>query len=153
MSLEDLGNIGEFVAAVGVIISLIYLAVQIRQNTRTVRSASYQSIVNTANDLGHNFTRAPGFTDLWAQGAVDPGKLNEEQLVKLRAHLVGMFRFYENVFYQHQQGTIDRKMWPGWQHDMLIWFNRPGFRQMWQEICQRYSAEFRRFLEEHGDEL
>jgi CubicO group peptidase (beta-lactamase class C family) len=33
MSLEDLGNVGEFVAAVGVVISLIYLAIQIRQNT------------------------------------------------------------------------------------------------------------------------
>ena len=36
MSLEDLGNIGEFVAAVAVVVSLIYLAVQIRQNTRQV---------------------------------------------------------------------------------------------------------------------
>jgi hypothetical protein len=33
MSLEDLGNIGEFVAAAAVIVSLIYLAMQIRQNT------------------------------------------------------------------------------------------------------------------------
>ena len=34
MSLEDLGNIGEFVAAVALVVSLIYLAVQIRHNTR-----------------------------------------------------------------------------------------------------------------------
>ena len=37
MSLEDLGNIGELVAAIGVIISLIYLAVQILQNVAQVR--------------------------------------------------------------------------------------------------------------------
>jgi hypothetical protein len=42
MSLEDLGNIGEFVAAVGVIASLIYLAVQIRQNTDSLRAATFQ---------------------------------------------------------------------------------------------------------------
>jgi hypothetical protein len=44
MSLEDLSNIGEFVAAVAVVVSLIYLAVQIRQNTRTVKLASLQTV-------------------------------------------------------------------------------------------------------------
>jgi hypothetical protein len=40
MSLEDLGNIGELIAAIGVIISLICLALQIRQNTHAARSYS-----------------------------------------------------------------------------------------------------------------
>ncbi len=35
MSLEDLGNLGEFLGSIGVIVSLIYLALQIRQNTRS----------------------------------------------------------------------------------------------------------------------
>jgi hypothetical protein len=35
MTLEDLGNIGEFVAAIGVVVSFVYLAVQIRQVNRT----------------------------------------------------------------------------------------------------------------------
>jgi hypothetical protein len=37
LSLEDLGNIGEFISALAVVISLIYLAVQIRQNTMQMR--------------------------------------------------------------------------------------------------------------------
>jgi hypothetical protein len=41
MSLEDLGNIGELIAAIGVIASLVYLAVQIRANTNQVRSAEH----------------------------------------------------------------------------------------------------------------
>ena len=58
MTLEDLGNIGEFVAAIAVVISLIYLAVQIRQNTRSVRASSYHAVVtnlsNLAADIGRN---------------------------------------------------------------------------------------------------
>ena len=46
MTLQDLGNIGEFIAAIGVIASLIYLAVQIRQNTRTLRGTFHDSSVN-----------------------------------------------------------------------------------------------------------
>ena len=42
MTLQDLGNIGEFVGAIGVIASLVYLAVQIRQNTTSVRASTFQ---------------------------------------------------------------------------------------------------------------
>jgi hypothetical protein len=42
LSLVDLGNLGEFVAAIGVIVSFIYLAFQIRQNTRSMRANAYQ---------------------------------------------------------------------------------------------------------------
>lgn len=38
MTLEDLGNLGEFLGAIGVIVTLVYLAVQVRQNTRMMRA-------------------------------------------------------------------------------------------------------------------
>ena len=43
MTLQDLGNIGEFVGAIGVVTSFVYLAIQIRQNTRAIRLSSMQS--------------------------------------------------------------------------------------------------------------
>ena len=43
MSLEALGNIGEFVGALAVVISLLYLAAQMRQNSPLVRASTYQS--------------------------------------------------------------------------------------------------------------
>ena len=43
MSLEDLGNLGEFIGAFAVVISLVYLAIQIRQNTAQIRENSQVS--------------------------------------------------------------------------------------------------------------
>ncbi len=51
MTLQDLGNIGEFVAAIATLITLIYLAAQIRQNTRAVRSASLDSVATSNKAL------------------------------------------------------------------------------------------------------
>ena len=48
MTLSDLGNIGEMLGGVAVLVTLVYLALQIRQNTRTMRSAAHHS----ANQLG-----------------------------------------------------------------------------------------------------
>ena len=42
-TLQDLGSLGEFVGAIGVVVSLVYLAQQMRQNTTSVRAASFNS--------------------------------------------------------------------------------------------------------------
>ena len=44
MSLNDLANIGQVIGAIAVVISLIYVALQIRQNTNAVRSATAQTV-------------------------------------------------------------------------------------------------------------
>ena len=43
MTLEDLGNLGEFIGAIAVVASLVYLAIQIRQNTARIRENSHVS--------------------------------------------------------------------------------------------------------------
>ena len=44
MSLEDLGNLGDFIGSIAVIVTLIYLAIQIRQNTATTKVQIRQAI-------------------------------------------------------------------------------------------------------------
>ena len=44
MTIEELGNLGEFVAAIAVLISLIYLAMQIRQNTSQLKQSTFNEI-------------------------------------------------------------------------------------------------------------
>jgi hypothetical protein len=45
MNLNDLANLGQIIGAVAVVISLFYVASQIRQNTNAVRSATAQTDV------------------------------------------------------------------------------------------------------------
>ena len=55
MTLQDLGNIGEFVAAVAVFVSLLYLAIQIRQNTKSVRTSTYQAVLDSSHRVNELF--------------------------------------------------------------------------------------------------
>ena len=51
MSLEQLANLGEFLGGIAVIVSLVYLAVQVRRNTRATNLSAYQECVRASNDL------------------------------------------------------------------------------------------------------
>ena len=50
MNWEAAGAIGEIVGAIGVLATLIYLAAQIRDNTRSLQAASLQSVLDGPRD-------------------------------------------------------------------------------------------------------
>ena len=58
MSLQDLGNLGELIAAVATVLTLAYLAVQLKQNTNALRSQTFQQssmdMSLTANAISSN---------------------------------------------------------------------------------------------------
>ena len=49
--LDALGNIGDFLGGIGVVVTLLYLASQIRQNTRSLRASAHQSITSHIAEL------------------------------------------------------------------------------------------------------
>ena len=58
MTLSDLGSLGEFVGSIAVVLSLIYLAFQIRQNTKSIRASTHHGMVESSNSLAFRFTEA-----------------------------------------------------------------------------------------------
>ena len=77
MSLEDLGNIGEFIAAIAVVLSLIYLAVQIRQNTRSVRMASHYAVMSEFRTNIRVLTQDPELASAYQAGLEHPDQLSD----------------------------------------------------------------------------
>ena len=110
MSLEDLGNIGELIGALGVIVSLFYLAYQIRQNTRALHSSCYaQSVeqawlVNVA--VAQDAALARLFSEVASGNALTPA---EES--RFSAAIDNLFFALENLFRQYERGLLDADTW------------------------------------------
>ena len=71
VTLEDLGNVGEFVAAIATLITLIYLAVQIRQNTGSVKAAAAQSVLAALNEALQSAASTPQLARVVVLGQAD----------------------------------------------------------------------------------
>jgi len=57
--IENLGNIGDFVGGIGVVVTLVYLATQIRQNTRAIRLASIQQVMGSSVSIHEAASAGP----------------------------------------------------------------------------------------------
>jgi hypothetical protein len=154
MSLEDLGNIGEFVAAVAVVVSLIYLAVQIRQNTRSVRMASHHSISTTMHELSKTMVYEPAVADLWRRGSHDLDSLSNDERMRFETIAAWLFRMYEELFPYHKRGQIEANFWKTRSRNMLAYLTLPGVRQWWETTQltfpvtggEQFGDEFRSYV-------
>ena len=133
-----LGNYGEFVGAIAVVITLGYLAVQIRQNTRTMETTTLRSMQDVVL-LTEKNERYISYL-LKAQRG-EP--LTEEE----RAHMVERFltimRTFERIWLEHKLGAVSSAMFA--QHlDLLRWaMSVPIARDMWVYIAQTFDPGFR----------
>src|SRR5688572_17248138 len=117
-TLEALGYLGEFVGAVGVVISLVYLAMQMKQNTTSVEAASFNSMVqNSIRLLEHSF-RDSEFADFLHRAEQDPESLTASEKLRWDSYMTAVYRHFGNLIYQHRVGALDREMWESYDRTL-----------------------------------
>lgn len=120
MTLDDLGNIGELVSAVAVVISLVYLAVQIRQNTSSVRSAAFQELLNHVAQVNLRITDDPDIAELYLGAGSAPFPAGTADSLRWRGIVTTMLRHWAHEYAQHREGVIsaepvgDAVAWPAY---------------------------------------
>ena len=121
MNWEAVGAVGEVLGAIGVIVTLVYLAVQIRQNTRAMEESRKLALAQAYQ------LRADGLSDMMvdaANGEVGAilvkltslgypedlgalGQLSAEELGRFRVWQIAQQTHWDNIFHQYQQGYLD----------------------------------------------
>ena len=109
MTLSDLGSIGEFVSSLAVVVSLIYVAIQIRQNSREVRLASRQRALESSRDMIARFA-TKDVSELLAKVRANRTSLTAAEDIQLRLLRSAQLRNIENMYLMHLEGVIDESV-------------------------------------------
>jgi len=147
MTLDQVASIGEIISGIAVIISLVYLAIQIRTNTEAERSSTYQSIVSDFGAMNNTMASTPELSHMFVQAMENYHQLSSDQKARISQIFFQCFRYFENMFYQHKKGYLDEEVWIGWKRLMLTYYSRPGFQTWWEHRREVYSEPFAVFLE------
>ena len=124
MTIQDLGAIGELIGGAAVIATLIYLAVQLKQNTQTMenarllalaqtyqmRSDALQAMLVQASDSEHI---GPIIIKLARHGYPEDieslDELNDEEYGRFRQWQIAQITHWDNMHFQYQQGFLDKE--------------------------------------------
>ncbi len=131
MTLQDLGSIGEFVAAIATLITLIYLAAQIRQNTKSVRTSTYQAVLDSSRSDTELILANPQLERIYRLGRRNYDDLKDDERPVFRMLLTQLLLNYESLFLQLRHGIIDEDFWRGRQQLLRALLAQPGVRKWW----------------------
>ena len=151
MNWTAIGAIGEFLGAAGVIITLVYLAAQIRQNTRAMRLATAHSIASAARDWNRPLLMDPELAWTFQVGTEDPTQLDEKEQARFIELCFSLLRMFEDAHYQYHSGALDPTTWEGYERLYAAYAKAPGFRAYWKERKQTFRPEFRKFIDGYGE--
>jgi hypothetical protein len=145
MNWDAISAVAESVGAIGVIATLVYLAVQIRSNTNAVRAAAYDSFVAQFRDWNAPLRTSP---ELSAQFAIQIEEIDKLDDVS-RKHATHVFfdflKLAENLHYQYRMGMIDDSLWSGWDRFFHHYLTSPGMTWYWEgrrDFCDPKFVEY-----------
>jgi hypothetical protein len=144
-----LGNYGEFLGAIAVAVTLIYLAGQLRQNTRALRSTSYahwNEIASTWSDFLAE--HAEELSEI--EEKVDLDELSLEQQKIYLAFALKSYTQAETGYLLHRAGTLDEEFFVARMDQFEEFLNRtPLMRQAFQLVAP-LTDSFTQFLRGRG---
>ena len=134
MSIQDWGAIGEVVGAIGVILTLIYLATQIRQNTRQLRSEGHQAITGSYNDTLSQLLADDSLFKTLIRGCQDWESITAFQQSRCHIFFHQHLMHFRMAFQLHDKGAIDDDVYRSIEDMHIRFMANPGNRIWWEMV-------------------
>ena len=153
MEWDAIAAIGEIVGAGAVVLTLIYLARQLRQNTEALRSAAWQSTQNAEHQFDTLIVESREVMDIFVRGLRD-GKagFGDDEVGVYQWWTVAkmLLDLFQTHHYQYELGLVEEDWWQTWvsQYEETI-EDCPGFREFVQAHYQHLRPAFRAFVDAH----
>jgi hypothetical protein len=148
MSLQDLASLSTALSGIGVIFTVIYAALQIRNNTREVRATAFQQVVNSFASISFDIAKDRTLSDLYLRGGRDIKALDDVEHAQYTLMLLSFLRRAENVFFQTETHMLHEQHWFGIRESTRAVMAPPGARACWAEIRTRFNPQFAEFVDE-----
>ena len=147
----DIQDLIQLLGMVGIIGSLIFVGLEMRQSQRIAisgqqlgRSALFGDLINAYTEAGDDIQ------SLYFEEKLNYTLAPEEVISRNGAHSAWLL--YENDFYQYSQDLMEDDVWQAKQHGIEILYNRCFARGIYETRAPIFSENFRAIIEQMPDE-
>ncbi len=138
MTLEQYAYLAEIIGVIVVVVTLVYLSVQVRQGAALLQSESRQAQVANDQNGVYRFVEHPELGRLFSQKET-PGF---EEKVKLQFWIVGQMRAREHEWLQHRSGAMDEETWLSYRDVIYFLLGTERARALWEMCIPFFNSDF-----------
>jgi hypothetical protein len=146
MSLSDLAAFGSFASGIAVLISLIYLALQIRQSAKNQRGTMHQMRAALSTDVMLHIAEAH-LSQAFRAGLTGAADISEAEFWQFFYAASAIMRTTENAYIQRRDGLVDETHFASAKASARSFLANPGYRALWQATRLGREPGFRAFMD------
>ena len=137
MSLNDAYLVSQIAAAILVAPTLLYLAVQVRQNTKQMRAnASFQWLA-ASGEMNALVAGDKQAASVFRRGWDDPATLDDDERTQYLVHIGHFMQIYSTMYELHEQGLLPATQWHNCRKDIVSLMNSAGGVWVWETFGKR----------------
>jgi hypothetical protein len=146
-NLAEAAQFAEVIAAVAVVVSLIYVGRELRSNTAATRAESLQGVADASAQILLTTASDSTLSRIRQVGNRDVSLLTDAEAFRygtlLRQSLLAM----QNVYFQKEFGVLDSRVWAGYQAVICDLWSNPGVRATWNLHRHVLDTDFAEVVE------
>jgi len=143
MTLQDLGALGDLIGGIAVVLTLIYLAVQVRQNTSMIMAQTVQASVDATQRVLLFRAERPDLRALLRK-ARNNDDLDADDTEFLASYLQAVFMNFQARLRHHALGVFDRSVNDSYERILEDYLHQDYVRRWWRYAKALYGTEFRK---------
>ena len=140
MALENLANIAEILGAILVVVTLVFLTLQIRQQTKALKATTIQEVMQSELAMMSILAEHAGVWEKIIAGLpLAPGEETRRAIVIFNVYMIET----EHRFHQFNTGFLDTQPWEGRLGTLPIVVRLPAY-DLWRASAggQSHAADF-----------
>jgi len=145
--LERWALLAEIVGAVAVVLSVAYLALQVSDNNRLLRSQAHYNGLELSQRPLEMMIDNENLAEVLANCDTDPDTVDRTSWYRCRGYYLMQFNSWEYLYYQNDDGSIPAQLWNGADASFKYRVaTRAGYRRFWSESQLAFDEPFRSYL-------
>ncbi|HLW34383.1 MAG TPA: hypothetical protein VKS98_01875 [Chthoniobacterales bacterium] len=148
MNWEMIAAVGQLAAVFVGIPSLIYLAVQIREQTKERRQAAVHALTEQWGALTESLHNNPEMAAIFLRGADSFNDLDSISKLRFSAFFNRLLNIFEGMYFSHAQRILTGSSWRAIERTMTDLIAYPGVQQWWEVRKHWHTEEFDQLVRE-----
>ncbi len=148
MNWDAISAVSQLIGSVAVVISVLYLAVQMRSSTRVARVAAMDAAAGALRDVTKPLMENAELARLWRIGLENLESLSAEDQARFFHAAHQFLKALETIHYHYVYGLLDPQLWAGWRELLHHYVATPGLTFYLSRRGAVFSERFRTFISE-----
>jgi len=146
MSLENIYYISAIIGTIAIVLSIVVLVRDLRQNTQALKSTMAREAGNGIQSWYLTIGTSPESSKIWINGMANPDRLSKEQLLQFFFQIQSVFWVFQTNFYLSKEGALDSQIESSITNIVLNVIEQPGMLLYWEQRQDTFFPEFREHI-------